>query len=156
MKPFALLVVTLGLLAGLVSTHAAPAKEAKDTKDDLKKLEGDWTFTAWEQGGQALPAEVLGTVKWSVKGDKYTFEMGDNKEQGTIKLDPSKKPAAIDLSITEGNDKGKEQLGIYKIDGDTVTICLARPGGTDRPTDFKSTEDDGHILVTIKRGKKDD
>jgi uncharacterized protein (TIGR03067 family) len=81
--------------------------------------------------------------------------MEAGSEEGTMKLDPTKKPATIDLAITSGNDKGKSQVGIYKIDGDSITICLARPGETDRPTEFKSTEENGNILVTIKRKKKE-
>ena len=60
------------------------------------------------------------------------------------------------LAITSGNDSGKDQVGIYKIDGDTITICLARPGLADRPKEFKTNDENGHILVTIKRNKKDD
>ena len=79
--------------------------------------------------------------------------MDGNAEEGTIKLDPTKKAPTIDLTITGGNDKGKEQPGIYKIDGDTITFCFARPGGTERPKDFTSTEDDSNILIVMKRKK---
>lgn len=151
MKPLLLIGASLVLAGSLGLSTAAPAP--KDDKDDLKKFEGDWTFTAWEASGQTLPQEALDIAKWSVKGDKYTFEMGEVKEEGTIKLDPAKKPATIDFAITSGNDKGKDQPGIYKVDGETITICLARPGGKDRPTDFKSTEENGFILVTVKKAK---
>ncbi len=150
MKPLLLLAVTLGPLA------AAP-DPSKDGKGDLKKLAGDWTFTSYEAGGRALSQGLREGARWSVKGDKYTFDPGPLSswlgQKGTIKLDPAKKPAAIDLAITFGPDKGKEQLGIYRIEGDTVTICLARPGAKERPTEFTSTKDNGHILTTIKRGK---
>ena len=96
------------------------------------------------------------TAKWSVKGDKYKFEIDGLEEEGTIKLDPTKKSPTIDLAITEGTDKGKEQHGIYKIEKGTITFCLARPGVKDRPSDFTSTTDNNNILVTIKREKKDD
>lgn len=138
------------------SALAAPRAPAKDDKDDLKKLAGDWQVTGWKQAGNDLDKEELAAARWSVKGDKYKFAMGENAEEGTIKLDPSKKPATIDLTITEGADKGKQQPGIYKIDGDTVTFALAVPGGKERPTDFTSTEDNNQILITMKRKKRDD
>ena len=146
MRRFALLAVTLGLVA------AAPVPE----KDDLKKFEGDWVFTSWDQSGQPLPEESLREAKWSVKGNKYTFEMGPVSEEGTIKLDPGKKPAAINLTINSGNDKGKEQLGIYRIERDAIVFCLAGPGAKERPTEFAAPEGSGQMLLTIKRGKKDD
>jgi uncharacterized protein (TIGR03067 family) len=151
MKPFPLVAASLVLAGSLGLSTAAPAP--KDDKEDMKKFEGDWTFTAWESAGQSLPPEARDIAKWSVKGDKYSFEMGEEKEEGTIKLDPAKKPATIDFTITSGRDKGKDQPGIYKVDGDTITICLARPGAKERPSDFKSTEENGFILVTVKKAK---
>lgn len=154
MRSLMLLATALGLFLLAPAGSAAP-KPKDDAKDDLKKLEGDWKFTTWVSNGNDLPQELLEIAKWSVKGDKYTFEMGENKEEGTIKLDSAKKPAKIDLDIKDGNDKGKAQPGIYKIEGDTITICLARPGNKDRPTEFSGKGEDGHILVTIKRLKKE-
>jgi uncharacterized protein (TIGR03067 family) len=150
MKSASVIAVTLALCAGPLTAAPGP----KDEKDEVKKFEGEWTFVSWEHSGQTLPKEVLDITKWSVKGDKYSFEMGEQQEEGTIKIDASKKPATLDFDITSGNDKGKKQVGIYKIDGDTMTICLARPGEEKRPSEFKSTEEDGHILVTIKKKKE--
>ena len=149
-----LLVVALGVFF-ILPLGAAPGKDKED-KDDLKKFEGNWTIASWRQYGRDIDQEQLDTAKWEVKGDKYTFEMGGNQEEGKLKVDGSKKPATLDLDITSGNDKGKGQPGIYKIDGDTITVCMAAPGGKDRPKDFTSTEDDMQILVTMKRKKKED
>jgi uncharacterized protein (TIGR03067 family) len=145
------------ILVGLSALTAAPDK-GKDDKDDFKKLTGDWTITAWKQSGEALDKDDLEGSKWAVKDGKYKFQLGGNEEEGTIKVDPSKKTPTIDLTITEGNDKGKEQPGIYKIDGETITFCFARPGAAakDRPTEFTSTEENQQILITMKRKKRDD
>ena len=157
MRTLSPIAVVVGLLALAIGAAAAPTKDKKEEKDDLKKMEGEWKVTAWEQGGEALPAEGLEGSTWTVKGEKYTFTMGGNVEEGTFKLDSTKKPATIDLDITGGNCKGNKQPGIYKIDGDTMTFSFNRPGGTGRPTEFKSTEEgDTFILVTLKRHKKDD
>jgi uncharacterized protein (TIGR03067 family) len=132
------------------------APRPKADKDDLVKFEGAWVFTSWEHYGRGLDEDSRQSAKWLVKGDKYKFEIDGVEEEGTVKLDPSQKVATIDLAITEGNDKGKEQVGIYKVDGDTITMCFARPGVKERPTDFTSTADNSNILVTIKKQKKDD
>jgi uncharacterized protein (TIGR03067 family) len=157
MKALSPTAVLAGLLALSVGAVAAPTKDKKEEKDDAKKMEGTWVITSWEQGGFALPAEGIEGAKWTVKGDKYTFTMGGNVEEGTFKLDSSKKPATIDLDITAGNCKGNAQPGIYKIDGDTMTFSFNKPGEKGRPTEFKSTEEgDTFIMVTMKREKKDD
>src|SRR5262245_57455597 len=144
------------LLALTFGAIAATGKEKKDDKDDAKKMDGEWQVTAWVQGGTALGAGALDGCTWTVKGDKYTFVMGGNTEEGTFKLDPAKKPPTIDLDITAGNCKGNAQPGIYKIEGDTITFCFNRPGAAGRPTEFKSTEEEDTFIVATLKRKKDD
>jgi uncharacterized protein (TIGR03067 family) len=148
MSRFVLLAVGIVGLAGL-ATGAAPGLKEKDAKSDFKKLEGDWTIESWVQFGNTVPMDAT----WSFKGDKYTLTMAANTEDGSIKIDQEKKPATIDLNITGGNCSGKEQPGIYKFDGETLLVCLAWPGTTDRPTEFTSTAANRFILVTLKKAK---
>ncbi|HEX3148208.1 MAG TPA: TIGR03067 domain-containing protein [Gemmataceae bacterium] len=156
MKVVSPLAVTLALAGLALVALAAPKPADKDADEPLKKLAGDWAITAWTAGGEDLPAEALADTRWSVKGDKYVFKTDGEKEEGTIKLDPAAKPATIDLAITAGEDKGKTQVGIYKIDGDTVVFCFNKPGEKDRPKDFKATADNDFILITVKKKPKDD
>ncbi len=153
MNRLALVFLALGFLSG---TTAAAAPRPKSDKDDLAKFAGSWVFASWKHAGVVLDDESRATAKWSVKGDKYKFEIDGVEEEGSIKLDPTQKMPTIDLIISEGTDKGKVQLGIYKVEKNTITFCLARPGVKDRPTDFTSTMDNKNILVTIQREKKDD
>ena len=146
--------IAAGLLFVVVDVDAAPAP--KELKSDLSKLEGDWVFVSWEHAGVKLVEQARESAKWSVKGDKYKFEIQGIGEEGTLKLDSSKKPATIDLAITEGNDKGKSQLGIYKIEKDTITFCFARPDARERPTEFSTNAENNQILVTLKRAKRED
>ena len=145
-----LLAVAIGFALSYPGASAAPGLKNKVNKDDLKKLQGDWTITSWQQLGQNIG--VAGT--WSFKGRKYTLDQGGGAlEEGTIKLDQGKKPGAFDLDITAGNCGGKAQPGIYKIEGDTLTLCLAWPGMTNRPTEFSTSAANQWILITLKRAK---
>jgi hypothetical protein len=56
-------------------------------------------------------------------------------ERGTIKLDASKKPAWIDLTITEGADAGKLQVGVIEVTGNVSKTSRApfRPSRAQRP-----------------------
>ena len=45
-----------------------------------------------------------------------------------IELDPSRDPRAIDVIPDGGKDRGERVLGIYKLEDDRLTICMAAPG----------------------------
>jgi len=58
----------------------------------------------------------------------------------------------LDLTTNPGNNEFNS-LGIYKLEGDTITLCRTTEGGDiDRPSEFKSTPEEG-ILVVWKRAK---
>jgi len=147
----ALTAVALGWLA------VASAQEKGDADKDLKRFQGSWTVVKWEEKGKPLAEEKLKKldVKLVVKGDKYEERVdGKLEEEGKLKLDPSKKPAAIDLSIASGKDKGKNQRGIYELKGDTLRFRFARPGDERRPTTFTTKEDEEGGVMTFRRDKK--
>jgi uncharacterized protein (TIGR03067 family) len=73
---------------------------------------------------------------------------------GTIQIDPTGNPKTMDITFTHGDAKGQTSLGIYKIEGDLVTICRATPD-RDRPTDFSSKPGSGHALMTYRRQNSD-
>src|SRR5580704_8177213 len=98
---------------------AAWSADAKD-KDSL---DGTWLPSEAELGGQKFPDEVRKTIKLVVKGDKYTVTVGKAVDEGTVKLDAKAKPKALDVTGTEGPNKGKTFLAIYERDGDTLRVC---------------------------------
>jgi uncharacterized protein (TIGR03067 family) len=134
----------------LLAVVAVASARDDDTKKAQESFQGKWKLVASEVGGMKLPEEG-GT--WVVKDNHYTFRAGDQTEKGTIKLDPGKKPAAIDLEITEGMDKGKTQVGIYKLEGDKLTVCVARAGDKERPTEFKTKEGTQELMFVFQREK---
>ena len=115
-------------------------------------IEGTWLPTTAELGGKTFPDEVRKTIKLVVQGDKYTVTVGAGVDRGTCKLDPSAKPKALDITGTEGPNKGKTILAIYERDGDTLRICYDL-SGKGRPKEFKTTEGTRLFLVEYKLQK---
>ena len=99
-----------------------------------------------------FPDEVRKTIKLVVKDDKYTATVGSQVDQGTIKLNPATKPKEMDITGTEGPNKGKTILAIYQRDGDTLRVCYDL-SGKNRPKEFKTKEGTQLFLVTYKREK---
>ena len=133
---------------------------AEDKKDDAKKdqeaLQGAWKVVSSEAGGKDQTEEFKDHLL-VFEGDTFALKKGNDVGlKGTFKLDPSEKPSAIDMTITEGGqegDKGKVLHGIYELGKDALKWCTAEPGGTDRPKEFSTTEGINHMLVTLKKEK---
>jgi len=122
--------ITLALIMLFVS-GAAARQEALST--ELTALQGSWTIVSIN--GQAVDPDL--TLSVSFAGNKYTQSLnGQAIESGTVKLDATKKPIAVDFAILTGDDAGKLQLGILEIGEDTLTFAMSEAGATDRPAAF--------------------
>ena len=122
---------------------------ATDAKKDVDQLQGEWTGVSLEMRGKATD-----NTEWKlyVRGDEWTVtEGGSGQLVATVKIDPSKKPKAMDLTYKMGG-KERSSLAIYKLDGDTLTLCRTW-APLERPKEFKTTEESG-ILIVWKRAKK--
>jgi uncharacterized protein (TIGR03067 family) len=140
------------LAVGLLLAAGAPNKDDL-AKKDLDALKGTWKAVGGEEDGKAVPEEDAKKFKLVVDGDKYTFTVeGVSEEQGTLKVDPGQKPKAIDVMIMSGDDKGKEQHGLYDVEGDTLKLCFSPPGG-ERPKALAGKEGTMATLFIFKRQK---
>jgi uncharacterized protein (TIGR03067 family) len=105
-------------------------------------------FLAWGFGSLALGAEnenpLLGTwklismmdeegnkidappgLKVTIEKDKMTHEVGGKKQTATIKVDATKTPAQIDVMAPGPDGATHLQPGIFKVEGDKLTLCVA-------------------------------
>jgi uncharacterized protein (TIGR03067 family) len=130
------------------------ADDKADLEKEVRKFQGIWTFESSETGGKKLSAGELKGFLLTFEGNKHTVKKGDEVIQvGTQKLDPSKSPKAIDVTMTEGPNKGRVMLGIYEFDGDMLKVCFD-PQGKRRPTEFKSAPGSANFVNVHKRVKK--
>jgi uncharacterized protein (TIGR03067 family) len=137
---------------GVAMTLSLRARGADDARNAGDNIDGTWLPSAAELGGKPWPEQFRKITKLVVDGDKYIVTVGEAPDKGTIKLDPSAKPRALDVTGTEGPNKGKTFLAIYERNGDTLRICYDLSGKA-RPSEFKSTEGSMLFLVTYERQK---
>jgi uncharacterized protein (TIGR03067 family) len=137
---FLLFVLSLGVVA---NPGAAP--EARDT-------DGTWKPVTAELAGKPWPKPLLDSMKLILKDDRYTVEIGEQKDEGTVKRDPSKAPKRMDITGTKGPNEGKTFLTIYELKGDELRVCYDL-GGKERPTEFATKPNSQLFLVTYRREK---
>ena len=114
-------------------------------KDDKALLQGEWTIVSVE-----APAQVKQNAErpyLTVKGDEW-LQPSSAKLQLTFKIDAAKTPKQLDLI----SQNGQTWQGIFKIDGDTFTLCRSHGPGGERPTAFEGGP--GIMLMVFKRAAK--
>jgi len=147
--------IRIVFLFSLAAVTLAPAwaEENEAVKKDLAQLQGEWSMVSGSANGQPMPEPMLKQMKRVCKGDESTTtSAGQLFFKAKITIDPSKQPKTIDYQMIDGFTKGKKQLGIYEVDGDTFRSCFGAPGA-ERPADFTSKPGDGRTLSVWKRNK---
>lgn len=156
MNRFRISLAVLICVVNLAASGAAggQANDKPALAAEVRKFQGAWTLESSVTGGQEVPADQLKGLIVIFDGSKHTLKQGDQVIQvGTQTMDPSKSPKTIDVTMTEGPNKGAVMLGIYEIDGDTLKVCFD-PLGTKRPTEFRSPPGSATFVNIHKRIKK--
>jgi uncharacterized protein (TIGR03067 family) len=147
MNLLSLALVAFTLFAGQAAPTQTPASAPALSKE-ATALQGTWNVTLFNE--QAVPE---GAVALQFDGLKYAvLQNGGVDETGTFKIDATKTPWTFDLTIVEGSDAGKLQLGILEMKGEAIHGFLATPGATTRPANFDSA--DGAIEFVAVKVKK--
>ena len=150
------------LAAGLLIAADLPAQEkdkqsaTENERQELDKLQGDWVMVSFEsKPEERRPPGDIEEKKLAIKGERWIAIFQDNVSNSTVRIDPSKEPKALDRLIEAGPNRTRKRLCIYKLEGDTLTICSERGSdGVRRPKEFTIDQDGGAVLFVYKRATK--
>jgi uncharacterized protein (TIGR03067 family) len=126
----------------LLVAKLASVQAGEDT--DKEKIRGDWTVTAGEKAGHKGEDDPHKNAVFSFTGDEFTCKIGEKEHSGKFKLDSSKSPREISLTLED-----HKLLGIYELKGDDLKICA----GEERPKEFATKEGSKCMLLIFKRKK---
>lgn len=135
MKKFAL-IFFVTIIAGSIFAFSCLNGNNTGTLNATTELEGKWSN------------DIQG-MTFTFSGDNFsiTSPNPDLWYKGPMELKTNKTPKQIDIKIKESGIPqytGKTALGIYKIEGDKLTLALNEPGSPKRPPSFEET---GNAMV---------
>jgi uncharacterized protein (TIGR03067 family) len=132
-------------------------REKQSVKDALaevgrRELAGTWQAVSYALDGKSASAEDMKKIKLVIDAEGKTSAFSGEQLfiASTTEVDPASVPMTMDIHYTEGEDKGKTALGIYKIEDDILTICRSAPGQP-RPKEFGSEPGSGLTLMTYRK-----
>lgn len=122
----------MGLLVLIVV--ADPVGSASK-EDDAKLLEGEWVSKTYENNSGHQGA--VGVWKLVFKDGKMGMTNGSEQPRpdSPVMFASTRSPKQFDVAWKSWKTRTPQQH-IYKLDGDTLTICHAQPDQP-RPTEFK-------------------
>jgi uncharacterized protein (TIGR03067 family) len=147
--------MTALLLATALLVPAADAPKLSEAAEkELKKFEGKWKLVKeiTSAGEQEPPEERV----IEFKGRKMSLVKGEKIELEISSLDPTTDPKCIDLkNVTKTGPipEGFVIEGIYKLDGDTLTMAGYAGEAKKRPANFDPPKEEATGIWVLKRIK---
>jgi uncharacterized protein (TIGR03067 family) len=125
---------------------AAVGSDPRATRD----IAGTWQIVSMHDGGNEAPPDILAQMgPWDISDDRIRFTFRGRAHDFAYALDPAQEPAWIDIEETDMFSA----RGIYKVEGDLLTICHPEGNLTQRATDFVSepSPSPNDMLLVLRR-----
>ncbi len=130
----------MGITLSLV-VLAAGAPTTLGSKE-LKRIQGKWVLEGGERNGMKLDFKLEEPqIVLEIRENKWIFT---GQEKGKIMAMDSR---ILDIKSSEEGRVGEVDEGIYKLIGDTLTICIYQGNGRNRPTEFTSKNEDTIVAI---------
>jgi uncharacterized protein (TIGR03067 family) len=154
MKTVRQLLFVLLFLAGIGLVQAGDGDKGED------ELQGTWELKEIISDGKLVSEVSSAGLTLVVEGDKMTFIAPDDNKgipyrKWSFESDRTTNPKKITTwNLGYGGVLGEQYAGIYKIEGDKLTLCILVGRSTiTRPTTFESKPGSKQVMYTLHRAK---
>ncbi|MGE3805623.1 MAG: TIGR03067 domain-containing protein [Gemmataceae bacterium] len=143
------------MIAPLLTLAAllVPVDAADDAKKTQEQLQGTWRIKEMVLSGRTTPAEKLEKAVMVFKDDTMTLTDGDRKRAFRFKLDPSKKPAEIEVTAIGGTFNDQKATGIYELKDGSLKLCLPNKPGLGAIKEFSAPEGSQQAYFVLEKMK---
>jgi uncharacterized protein (TIGR03067 family) len=147
MRTHALFLLTAAL-ALPIQAAPVPLPRPDASKAELKKLQGDWIRVAHAVEGAPLAVAAISVV---ISERHFTYVAGRIRQDWALTLNARSRPKSLDVECVNPPHSGLVYQGIYRLDGNTLTLCSVRSTRpADRPRDFRGTGP-GQVVEVFRR-----
>lgn len=138
------------LLLAIVIAAPAPKVDSKPTPPETNPLIGEWIVESHISSGRPIGK---GGKKERITITQDRWKIGvEGMTESCLTIDAKK--GHIDVWVpTQGDEDPQNASGIFKLDGDILTVCYRVDGK--RADKYESLPKSGNYLMTLKRSKKD-
>lgn len=113
--------------------------------------QGTWEVVSFTRNETVTPKEITDSIVRIVEKDHVIWKREGKAFAGTkVVWDDTKTPKWMDVLPDGGPSKGEKIPGIYQIEGNNLTICMADKGKA-RPTQFASPKGSDHTLMVFRK-----
>jgi uncharacterized protein (TIGR03067 family) len=166
---FALAVaMPIGCGQGQVAKQIAQQEAKQEAKTEVDRLEGTWTVVSIEENDKKAFEEKAEKPVWIIRNWAFGAPQGQKTPVhgavftkdaqfsglGFHSLNPETSPKSL-VASTPGGHGGLELPGIYKFEGDRLTICHASWGSNKRPTEFAAKPGCRLIVLSLVSHERD-
>ena len=137
-----------------------PKEAAAKNHKELAKFDSNWEMVSSTTDGKVADGNKEAKIILVFESGRMAALEGERPVgYGTIKVNAGENPAQIDWKYGDSPAKTGTSKGIYKFDGDTLSICVGDLDPTTgrsktRPTRFESREGTRTTLQVYKRVKR--
>ena len=136
----------LALFACLLA--GCDARPAANPDDGVKQWQGTWKMVSTTYDG----TPQTGDMAWVVKANQYFIRMNGqvHEDPYAFTLDPDKKQISVLHHDTPPGTTGGSLKGMYKIDGDSLTVVYDLTG-QNFPSAFEAPQGSRQVLYEFRR-----